>query len=204
MYITASNSKLFNLLPVEVAWWWLHRVGVVTASWVLIVAQLPHLAAHVAVRSGVGLCQHRTHRFSWVVMGDVFLCQVALQKLCTTGVKQRMFGLDVFLTMEDVMRICALFQVVQLVFGHVSRHIRSFVCSVCLCVRYCFQHHVGERGAGGGDAGGPRAVRGRHAVRGEDRRRAGAHPLGAGKVVGAQTHTFCIRLVRVTGIHADG
>ena len=55
MYVTVSSSKLYNLLPVEVAWWWLHRVEVTTASWILVVSQNPQLAAHVAVRSGTGL-----------------------------------------------------------------------------------------------------------------------------------------------------
>ena len=43
------------VLPMEVAWWWLVRCGVVAASWVLMVTTKPELVGHLAQRAGAGL-----------------------------------------------------------------------------------------------------------------------------------------------------
>ena len=44
-----------GLLPVEVVWWWLHRIGVRAGGWVMLCSAESHLAADLSVRGGVGL-----------------------------------------------------------------------------------------------------------------------------------------------------
>ena len=48
-------APLYNLLPLEVCWWWLWRSGVGTGNWVAVVTNKPELVGQLAVRAGTGL-----------------------------------------------------------------------------------------------------------------------------------------------------
>ena len=55
-YITVeSRTDMKGLLPIEVAWWWLFKVGVRSGQWVFLVSAEARLAAELVIRAGVGL-----------------------------------------------------------------------------------------------------------------------------------------------------
>ena len=55
-YITVTpREDMKGLLPIEVAWWWLFKVGVRSGQWVFLVSAEARLAAELLVRAGVGL-----------------------------------------------------------------------------------------------------------------------------------------------------
>jgi hypothetical protein len=55
-YITVlPRHGVKGLLPIEVAWWWLFKVGIRSGQWVFVVSAEPRLAAELVIRAGVGL-----------------------------------------------------------------------------------------------------------------------------------------------------
>ena len=53
--ITVLDTHLYYLLPLEVAWWFLWRYGLMPGGWVAVISNKPQLVGALMVRAGTGL-----------------------------------------------------------------------------------------------------------------------------------------------------